>query len=516
MRCPGLAYVATLSGVLLAAPAFAQGDATSSAPAGPSAETMADLAPNHWAYNAIKLLMERYRVMGGFPDKTFRGEKGVSRYELAAALVQIMDKLDAKGSERVAPSDRDLVDKLRKEFTSEIGQVSAIRTQTQELGKKVITLETDVKDLKGWKDGFQMPKIVDKVKGRVDVSLMDDPEDKLFPYWTTSAQISVSGKVSDSVSTSFSLSGGQAARQISVSPAIAGADKPPSSALTLGGNAALSAKFPGDLNWTTQFGYFKLSGLMGMRGYAGHWWDGIIGSGLAEPSANPSRSGARDMALGTKLTWGGLGVAAGVSSQIAAAYTGWDFGFGNINLVADTDHDSVNLERVLAAKNRDRPYAMATSLNLGSEQLGLVLRGGVKGTGNFFTEGAYQPFAAVQTVFNIGGVEIAAGTDFKMGTEKTSPTQQIRPAAYVFVPALHPQLPTILFGVVDVETLQGGGGKPGGPGSLLGDKSGMTLQFGYDNPILPNLTIEADYQQDVLFSDKYDGWGYAVSTGVEF
>jgi hypothetical protein len=159
---------------------------------------------------------------------------------------------------------------------------------------------------------------------------------------------------------------------------------------------------------------------------------------------------------------------------------------------------------------------MGTSLNFGSEQLGLVLRGGVKGTGNLFTEGAYQPSAGVQGIFNLGGVEVVLGTDFKQGPEKSSPTQQLRPGGYVFVPQLIPQMPTILVGVVDVETIQAAGGKPAGPGSLLGDKSGITVQFGYDNPILPNLTIEADYQQDVLFSDKYDGWGYAVGTGVEF
>ena len=516
-----LVVAGSLWGLALAAPALAQEPAKDkpAEDSGPQAAQMVDLAPNHWAYNAIKLLMERYRVVGGFPDKTFRGQKPVSRYELAAALAQIMDKVSQKDDARVAPSDRELVTKLRKEFVGELEQIAAIRTQTDEvtkkadeISKKTDVLETDVKDLKSWREGFAEPqKVVDKVKGSISTTLMDDPEDKLFPYWTTSANVKLSGKIRDNVTGSFSLGGGQAARQISVSPAIAGASEPPKPDVRLGGTAAITASYPGDFSWSSRFGSYGIGGLMGLKGYAGHWWDGIIGSGLVEPSANPTRGG-RDMALGTKLQWGGLAVAGGLTSQIAAAYVGLDWGWGDFNVIGDTDHDSVNLENVLAVKNRDRPYALATSLNLGSEKLGLSLQGGVKGTGNFLAE-TFQPYAAVQVVTNLWGVELAGGTDFKQGPEKTNPTQQIRPAVYAFVPQLNPALPTLLVGVVDVETISGA--KPGA-GSLLGDKSGITVQLGYDNPVLPNLALEWNYQQDVLFSDKYDGWGYAISTSVGF
>ncbi|MBM3274919.1 MAG: S-layer homology domain-containing protein, partial [Candidatus Sericytochromatia bacterium] len=405
-----IAVSAGIWGLALGAPVLAQSGgmssstpATESASSGPAAEQMVDLAPNHWAYNAIKVLMERYRVVGGFPDKTFRGEKGVSRYELAAALAQIMDKTQSRGEERVAPSDRELVEKLRKEFTGELGQIGVIRAQTgelakkqEDLAKKTDSLASDVKDLKGWKDGFVMPKIPDKVKGRIDTTLMDDPEDKLFPFWTASARVSLRGKIKENLTGSFSLSGGQSAKQISVSPAIAGADKPQAPDVKLGGTAALTADFPGDFALTTRFGSYGIGGLMDLKGYAGHWGDGIIGVGLVEPSANPTRGG-RDMALGLKAGWKGLSLATAVTSQVVSAYTGFDWDWGNVNFIVDTDHDSVNLEKVLAVKNRDRPYSMATSLNFGSEHLGFMVRGGVKGTGNFFGE-VYQPYAALQGI----------------------------------------------------------------------------------------------------------------------
>ena len=53
-------------------------------------------------------------------------------------------------------------------------------------------------------------------------------------------------------------------------------------------------------------------------------------------------------------------------------------------------------------------------------------------------------------------------------------------------------------------------------GSLLGDKAGWTVQLGIDNPILPNLVVEASLQQDILFGSKYDGWAYAIFSGVDF
>jgi len=61
-----VATTVTVSGVLMAAaPAFAFT---------PVSE-LQDVKRNHWAYNAIQALVEKYQVMEGFPDKTFRGQR---------------------------------------------------------------------------------------------------------------------------------------------------------------------------------------------------------------------------------------------------------------------------------------------------------------------------------------------------------------------------------------------------------------------------------------------------------
>ncbi len=53
-----------------------------------------DVGPSHWAYNAIKAMVEKYQIMEGFPDSTFRGERTVNRYEMAALLSKVMSRVE--------------------------------------------------------------------------------------------------------------------------------------------------------------------------------------------------------------------------------------------------------------------------------------------------------------------------------------------------------------------------------------------------------------------------------------
>ena len=55
---------------------------------------MTDVTPDHWAYPAIKALVEKYQIMEGFPDGTFRGAKYITRYEAAAALAKVMARVE--------------------------------------------------------------------------------------------------------------------------------------------------------------------------------------------------------------------------------------------------------------------------------------------------------------------------------------------------------------------------------------------------------------------------------------
>ncbi|MBI6546587.1 MAG: hypothetical protein HY692_07315, partial [Cyanobacteria bacterium NC_groundwater_1444_Ag_S-0.65um_54_12] len=276
------------------------------------------------------------------------------------------------------------------------------------------------------------------------------------------------------------------------------------------GAATLTAEFPQSFTSTTKFGSLAMDSLASLKGFAGHWGDGIIGSGLKEPSANETRSDEftnRDQMLASKLTYKNLSAAMGLNSTLVSGYLGWDFGLGNCNIIADIDHDSIGGVVI----DKPRAYSAAASLNLGSEILGVTLQGGLKGSGNL-PDGSFQPLAAIQVVWNLNGIELSAGTSFRTGAEKANPPQELQPAAYVFIPALRPGLPKFLVGLTEPITISGKGGE----GSLMEGKAGWTIQLDWDNPVLPKLVIEASLQQDVLFGSNYDGWAYAITSGVDF
>jgi len=60
------------------------------------AENGGDLERTHWAAQAIEQLVDKYGVMSGYPDKKFRGQRTLTRYEMAAALYQVMKQMDEK------------------------------------------------------------------------------------------------------------------------------------------------------------------------------------------------------------------------------------------------------------------------------------------------------------------------------------------------------------------------------------------------------------------------------------
>jgi Carbohydrate-selective porin, OprB family/S-layer homology domain len=93
----------------------------------PSVNELSDVKPTDWAYQALKSLMERYGILSAYPDKTFRGNKPMTRYEFAAALATTLDKVEgilanAIGDEYVR-QDAITVRRLQKEYASVLSQV---------------------------------------------------------------------------------------------------------------------------------------------------------------------------------------------------------------------------------------------------------------------------------------------------------------------------------------------------------------------------------------------------------
>ena len=93
----------------------------------PMVNELEDVKPTDWAYQALKSLMERYGILSAYPDKTFRGNKPMTRYEFAAALATTLDKIEeilalAIGDQYVR-QDAITVRRLQKEYATVLSQV---------------------------------------------------------------------------------------------------------------------------------------------------------------------------------------------------------------------------------------------------------------------------------------------------------------------------------------------------------------------------------------------------------
>lgn len=56
-------------------------------------EHLVDLSRSHWCYDCTVEVVDKYKVMSGFSDHTFRGDRPMTRYELASAILKAQKAL---------------------------------------------------------------------------------------------------------------------------------------------------------------------------------------------------------------------------------------------------------------------------------------------------------------------------------------------------------------------------------------------------------------------------------------
>lgn len=59
----------------------------------PNVEALTDVTPDDWAYQYIKILIERYNLQISDADGKFRGNEPLTRYEFAAVLAQVLQRV---------------------------------------------------------------------------------------------------------------------------------------------------------------------------------------------------------------------------------------------------------------------------------------------------------------------------------------------------------------------------------------------------------------------------------------
>jgi hypothetical protein len=106
-----------------------------------SVSQLSDVQPSDWAFGALQSLVERYGVIAGYPNGTFRGNRAMTRYEFAAGLNAALDKINqiiAAGTENnVRKEDLVTLQKLQEEFAAELatlrGRVDTLEARTAEI-----------------------------------------------------------------------------------------------------------------------------------------------------------------------------------------------------------------------------------------------------------------------------------------------------------------------------------------------------------------------------------------------
>ncbi|MGQ9778283.1 MAG: S-layer homology domain-containing protein [Bacillota bacterium] len=117
-RVFGLLFLGFLAFLFLATPAVAA-----------SSSEIADVPPEHWAYQAVKQLVAQ-GYLGLYPDNTFRGNQPVDRYTLAVVVARLLNEA-LGGKTTLSKEDADLLRRLTGEFRQELVALS-MRTKTLE------------------------------------------------------------------------------------------------------------------------------------------------------------------------------------------------------------------------------------------------------------------------------------------------------------------------------------------------------------------------------------------------
>ena len=107
-----------------------------------SVSQLSDVKPTDWAFQALQSLVERYGCIAGYPDKTYRGNRAMTRYEFAAGLNSCMDRVNdliaASTADMAKKEDLATLRKLQEQFAAEL---ATLRGRVDGLESKVATLE---------------------------------------------------------------------------------------------------------------------------------------------------------------------------------------------------------------------------------------------------------------------------------------------------------------------------------------------------------------------------------------
>ncbi len=115
-----------------------------------SVSELTDVDPNSWAFQALKSVVERYGCLEGYPNKTYRGNRPLSRYEFAAGLNACLERVNelitASTADKATKEDLATLQRLQDEFRNELaalrGRVDALEAKTKDIESKLFNVNS--------------------------------------------------------------------------------------------------------------------------------------------------------------------------------------------------------------------------------------------------------------------------------------------------------------------------------------------------------------------------------------
>lgn len=155
-----------------------------------AANPFADVDTSSWAYQAVCQLSDQ-GVVEGYPDGTFKGDKNVSRYELAQIIARLMAKEDSLND-----SQKAAVQKLSAEYADDLQNLGV---RVKELEKKTGNLSTitelRVQDIPRYDNVYKDSKSShDELSLRVRINTMANVNDRSTVYSQLETYMSMNGK----------------------------------------------------------------------------------------------------------------------------------------------------------------------------------------------------------------------------------------------------------------------------------------------------------------------------------
>lgn len=153
-----------------------------------AANPFTDVSSDDWAYQAVASLSDE-GVIDGYPDGTFRGDKHVTRYEIAQIVARLMAKEDTLNA-----SQQETLAKLSSQYANELTDLGVrIAELEKKRGATDLITELRVQSIDRYDDVFKGKKH-NEISTRVRLNTITPVNDRVHLYSQTETIMDMNGK----------------------------------------------------------------------------------------------------------------------------------------------------------------------------------------------------------------------------------------------------------------------------------------------------------------------------------